>query len=63
MKKLIIVLFLVGCSATPSARTAAFCSARLTYKLASAGKLDAPPGSPRAKLEAAEDAFCASVTP
>lgn len=63
MKKLIVVLMLVGCSSTPSARTSAFCAARLAYKLATGGKLDARPGSPRAKLEAAEDAFCAIVKP
>ncbi len=39
------------------------CKARATYKLiaaAAGGKLDPLPGSPRAKLEAAEDAFCAT---
>jgi hypothetical protein len=43
-------------------RTAEFCAARATYKLAALaaqGALDPAPGSPRARFEAAEDAFCA----
>lgn len=39
------------------------CAARAAYKLADAAtgnRLDAAPGSPRASLEAAEDAFCAA---
>lgn len=51
--------------AKTAAREAEFCAARATYKLAAAaagGALDPAPGSPRAKLEAAEDAFCETHT-
>ncbi len=62
MKKLILLL-LVGCSNPPSAKTVEkdLCAARAAYVIATGGKLDPAPGSPRAKLEAAEDAFCATL--
>lgn len=61
-------LHLVGCSSslTPAkvaAAEAEFCDARAVYKLAAAaagGALDPAADSPRAKLEAAEDRFCAA---
>lgn len=58
----------VGCSNPPTPAQidkveSDLCKARATYKLiaaAAGGRLDPLPGSPRAKLEAAEDAFCAT---
>lgn len=64
-----VVVSLQGCSssATQPAKIAKaeaeLCTARALYKLAAAaagGSLDPAPGSPRAKLEAAEDRFCAA---
>ncbi len=59
---IVLAMLLTGCK---SAKTAEYdlCKARAEYKLANAaagGVFDPKPGSPRAKLEAAEDAFCAS---
>lgn len=56
-----------SCASSPeheakvAAVEAKLCAARADYKLAAAlaaGRLDPLPGSPRAKLEEAEDAFC-----
>lgn len=57
-----------GCTNTPKAADVTkveldLCRARVTYKLlaaAAGGALDPAPGSPRAELEQAEDAFCAA---
>ncbi len=64
MKRATFALNLLS-SSTPPAKTAAreaeFCAARAAYKLAAVaagGALDPAPGSPRAKFEALEDAFC-----
>jgi len=49
---------------TSAKREAEFCAARAAYKAVAAaagGALDPAPGSPRAKFEAAEDAFCKTV--
>lgn len=66
MKTVILSLVLVACSNTPPPKVTPedFCKARATYKAlaaAAGGKLDPAPGSPRAKLEAEEDAFCATL--
>lgn len=66
MKKLAIACLLVSCSNPPSAKTVEkdLCNARAAYKLAAIeanGKWNPEPGSPRAQLEASEDAFCATL--
>ncbi len=57
------IALLVGCSNLPPAKTIELdlCNARATYVIASGGQLDPAPGSPRAKLEAAEDKLCATL--
>lgn len=62
------ILGMVACSSSQAQAKVAkaeadLCAARAAYKLADAAtgnRLDAAPGSPRASLEAAEDAFCAA---
>ena len=63
MKTIAIALLLVSCSNPPPAKTVEkdLCLARADYK--ASGIAPAAPGSIRAKLEAAEDAFCATLTP
>lgn len=64
----IATLFLTGCAGgTTNPKLAAaetdLCIARADWKVVAAvagGVLDPVPGSPRAKLEAAEDALCAA---
>ena len=68
MKTLLLTLVLVGCSSPPSPKAVELdlCAARRAYKLvamAANGALDPVPGSPRDKLETAEDALCALVAP
>lgn len=68
MKTLILCFVIIGCSTpAPSPKTVEtdLCAARAAYKAVAAaagGKLDPAPGSARAKLEAAEDALCATLT-
>jgi len=67
MKKLLLIAALSACSSQqpPKVTKEDFCAARAAYKAIAAqagGKLDPAPGSPRAKLEAAEDLFCATLS-
>ncbi len=63
MKTLALCALLFGCANPPSAKAVEtdLCNARALYKVSTDGSLDPEPGSPRAKLEAAEDAFCATL--
>jgi len=66
-----IILFsalLFGCSSQPSPKAIEtdLCAGRAAYKIVALqanGALDPKPGSPRAKLEASEDALCAMLIP
>lgn len=64
-----VFVMATGCAARPTPAQFAraesdLCKARAAYKLvafAAGGALDPKPGSPRATLEAAEDALCSEV--
>lgn len=63
MKALCIAFILISCTQNKAKSASDFCRARAIYKAASSEELMSEPGSPRAKLEATEDTFCASLNP